>query len=71
LSSPEQPDRLALFHWLYDKFYPAIRFTYEKIMGHIWFSRITPQLWVGGAPIKQIQEADHSPAFYLNIMQML
>ena len=50
MSSPKQPDRLGPFHWLFDKFYPAIRFTYEKIMGHIWFSRITPELWVGGAP---------------------
>ena len=47
LSSPE---KLSLFHRLFDKLYPAIRFTYEKIMGHVWFSQITPHLWLGGAP---------------------
>ena len=44
------PDRLSLFHRAFDKLYPAIRFTYEKIMGHVWFSQITPRLWLGGAP---------------------
>ena len=44
------PDKLSLFHTLFDKLYPLIRFTYEKIMGHVWFSQITPQLWIGGAP---------------------
>jgi len=48
LSSSEH--KLSLFHRGFDKFYPAIRFTYEKIMGHVWFSEITPQLWLGGAP---------------------
>jgi protein-tyrosine phosphatase len=42
--------KLGLFHRGFDKLYPAIRFTYEKIMGHVWFSQITPQLWLGGAP---------------------
>jgi len=41
---------LGLFHRLFDKLYPVIRFTYEKIMGHVWFSQITPNLWLGGAP---------------------
>ena len=48
MSSPDQ--KLSLFHRGFDKLYPAIRFTYEKVMGHVWFSQITPQLWLGGAP---------------------
>jgi len=28
----------------------VIRFVYERLMGQAWFSAITPQLWLGGAP---------------------
>jgi protein-tyrosine phosphatase len=41
---------LNIFHRIFDKFYPAIRFTYEILMGHEWFSQVSPQLWIGGAP---------------------
>ncbi len=41
---------LGLFHRLFDRLYPLIRFTYERILGHAWFSQITPDLWLGGAP---------------------
>jgi len=50
LSSPEPPPRLSLFHRGFDQLYPAIRFTYERLLGHVWFSQITPLLWLGGAP---------------------
>jgi atypical dual specificity phosphatase len=48
LSSPE---KLDLFHRAFDKLSPAIRFFHETIMGRVWFSQITDQLWLGGAPI--------------------
>jgi len=38
------------FHWLFDKFYPLIRYVYERVQGNRWFDRIAPQLWLGGAP---------------------
>jgi atypical dual specificity phosphatase len=41
---------MNLFHRLYDKLYPLFRFTYERLMGHAWFSQVTPHLWLGGAP---------------------
>ncbi len=50
MSSPEPPPRLGLFHRGFDRLYPAIRFTYERLLGHVWFSQVTPTLWLGGAP---------------------
>ncbi len=41
---------MTIFHWLFDKFYPIIRFIYEKVRGQRWFDKIAPQLWLGGAP---------------------
>jgi hypothetical protein len=50
LSSPEGPPHLGLLHRSFDRLYPAIRFTYERLLGQVWFSRVTPALWLGGAP---------------------
>jgi predicted protein tyrosine phosphatase len=44
---------ISFFHRAFDKLYPVIRFTYERIMSNPWFSEITPQLWLGGAPTYQ------------------
>lgn len=41
---------MNLFHRVFDKLYPAIRFTYERLFSQDWFSQIKPQLWLGGAP---------------------
>ena len=50
MSSPEGPPHLGLLHRGFDRLYPAIRFTYERLLGNIWFSQVTPTLWLGGAP---------------------
>jgi hypothetical protein len=50
LSSPEGPPQVGLLHRGFDRLYPAIRFTYERLLGHRWFSQVTPTLWLGGAP---------------------
>ena len=50
MSSPEARSQLGLLHRGFDKLYPAIRFTYERLLGQRWFSQVTPTLWLGGAP---------------------
>ena len=57
-------NKIGLFHRGFDKLYPAIRFTYEKIMGHVWFSEITAELWLGGAPTYR---RDYEYVLYQNI----
>ena len=52
-SSPDEPPRLGLFHRSFDRLYPAIRFTYERLLHHDWFTQVTPTLWLGGAPSYQ------------------
>ena len=57
-TSPEYlpPQKLSLFHRIFDKLFPTIRFVYERIQRHNWFDRITQhdrvpaELWLGGAP---------------------
>jgi len=46
----EPVEGLSVFHRAFDRLYPAIRFSYERIAGHEWFSEILPHLWLGGAP---------------------
>ena len=53
MSSPKAQPHLGLLHRGFDKLYPAIRFTYERLLGHVWFSQVTPKLWLGGAPTYQ------------------
>jgi protein-tyrosine phosphatase len=45
-----QQDDLSLFHRGFDKLFPAIRYFYETVRGHDWYTEITPYLWLGGAP---------------------
>ena len=41
---------MSWFHYFFDKLYPVIRFVYEKVLGHQWYSQITDDIWLGGAP---------------------
>lgn len=52
--------RLGLFHRLFDKLFPLIRFWHEKVRRNEWYSRIAPDLWLGGAPV--------TPADYARIV---
>lgn len=42
---------MNLFHFVFDKLFPVIRFVYEKIQRHRWFDEIDDGLWLGGAPL--------------------
>lgn len=50
MSSPEDQPPLGILHRSFDRLYPAIRFFYERLLGHVWFSEVTPTMWLGGAP---------------------
>jgi len=55
VTAPDMPDnasepRLGVFHRLFDRLFPLIRFWHERVKGNEWFSPVTPQLWLGGAP---------------------
>lgn len=41
---------MTLFHYLFDKLYPIIRFIYERVQGNRWYDEITDKVWLGGAP---------------------
>ena len=44
---------MSLFHYIFDKLYPIIRFIYKRIQGNRWYDKITEHVWLGGAPTYQ------------------
>jgi len=70
LSSPESgpAPHLSPFHRAFDRIYPAIRFAYERVLGHAWFSRVDDRLWLGGAPS---YERDYQHILRLGITAVL
>ncbi len=56
VTEPIQPQKLSLFHRVFDKLFPTIRFMHETVRRNNWFDQITPadrvpaELWLGGAP---------------------
>ena len=65
---PEPAPRLSPFHRVFDRIYPAIRYTYERVLGHAWFSQVTDRLWLGGAPS---YERDYQEILRLGITAVL
>ncbi len=43
-------EKMSLYHYLFDKAYPLIRFTYETVRRQDWFTQVSADLWIGGAP---------------------
>ena len=41
---------MSVFHYIFDKLYPIIRFIYERVQGNRWYDQITNHIWLGGAP---------------------
>lgn len=41
---------MSLFHYIFDKLYPIIRFIYERVQKHRWYDMIVEEVWLGGAP---------------------
>jgi len=41
---------MSIFHYLFDKLYPIIRFIYERVQGNRWYDHIVDEVWLGGAP---------------------
>lgn len=62
--------QLTIFHRGFDKLYPAIRFTYERVLHNDWFSEIETGVWLGGAPSLQRDYqfiVDHRISAVINI----
>lgn len=59
---------MNLFHTIFDKLYPVIRWNHEKRRGNAWYTEIQPKLWLGGAPT---YDRDYDFLFTQNIDAVL